>query len=1175
MNAEMSVKPGDEILEKDQESEVQKTPEVVDSDDDEDDAKAENFENYQGTGRTVTLQMLLAAKMLEPGKSTMTIEYLGQKFVGDLLADGKIKSQETETIFCSPSAWAMHCKRIINPEKKSGCGWASVKYKGKKLDAYKAQWLRKCQLHKESTPSDDEIDGEPDKKEMSPVAIVKRVVLPHNTVSNRNVVHDANTLVESVSFASLNKIQPFLVSISTSSVLLMDFHCHLTKTEVCGYLGGSWDVNSHTLSITHAYPCRNSRHDRETAAQAELEIQRAMLKNGLTLVGWYHSHPRCAAQPTLRDCDAQLEYQIKMRGASEATYSPCIGLICAPYSPDNPTQESSIMAFWIVPPPENRIMEYGRPMLMTYSVTQDNELSKQIIDEMKACVAYYKKFKFDMVDFDAQFNEDTTYIEKLKVTLYSKFPRKQNDHEFWNFVREELGMEPESEFTPPRWASSPQPEPEPKEVTDEAGQDLTNKSESKQSKEDKLLIRTLQEQLSLPSGLNMNPSPISSTLLPNVTNSMSSNNSIQTSSSSPRDSPITIPSNSASPAKFVRASPSPVKSDTSSTRTRNSPAPSPHKYSVDRTDLTRSSPSANLHKYEQSLLPSTSTPSTQASLSDFYSANFSTLAKNLSNYSPSDYAMLFNSKDYGLSSLNQLAVSSAMTNTSSSNSSNKQQQSQSSSSSSAATATANNMKDFLAQLEKTTELSYLMQSQYNYPGISGASSKSSNDYHPPKSSTKHEKSKSSRSSSAQQQQQQQRQMEEDYKRDASNISEFMRSQEYASLLMEQAEALSKSYQLPEIPKKSKKSQQQQQHQQQHGPSAADLTSLLQASPKIHELNSLFQSGKQSSDLTSLLQQQLSAASSSASSSQKKNQSQQPDYSSLFAHSKMADLQSLMAGQSERDRHMTPSAADLSALFGSALGGKSSVDMLGSLLQSNKASDLSSLLFSQANAAELSNLFSQAVSSSSAKTAANTAAYYTQAAIDKAQQDMAALYQQHGKYSSIPDPLSKSTLAANNMFMNPSAVYAKMQQEALSAMIMKPPKVSSSSSTSSSKSREASASPALDKSHKNRDSPASLNKYNFSAADLAISAVSNVPNAMSSPIIPSTDHARKLNEFSQMDISMSEASQLESRLKKRMEFSSIADLVSTPSKMQKLEELANMHMQESESESAALNLSSND
>lgn len=55
---------------------------------------------------------------------------------------------------------------------------------------------------------------------------------------------DPNTLVESVSFASQNKLQPFMVSITTSSVLLMDFHCHLTKQEVCGYLGGSWDNNT-------------------------------------------------------------------------------------------------------------------------------------------------------------------------------------------------------------------------------------------------------------------------------------------------------------------------------------------------------------------------------------------------------------------------------------------------------------------------------------------------------------------------------------------------------------------------------------------------------------------------------------------------------------------------------------------------------------------------------------------------------------------------------------------------------------------------------------------------------------------------------------------------------------------------------------------------------------------
>lgn len=102
--------------------------------------------------------MLLAANILKPEKSSMSIEYLGQKFMGDLLADGKIKSHETETIFCSPSAWAIHCKRIINPDKKSGCGWASVKYKGKKLDFYKQAYLRKCQLQKECSPSDGKVE---------------------------------------------------------------------------------------------------------------------------------------------------------------------------------------------------------------------------------------------------------------------------------------------------------------------------------------------------------------------------------------------------------------------------------------------------------------------------------------------------------------------------------------------------------------------------------------------------------------------------------------------------------------------------------------------------------------------------------------------------------------------------------------------------------------------------------------------------------------------------------------------------------------------------------------------------------------------------------------------------------------------------------------------------------
>lgn len=80
----------------------------------------------------------------------------GKKFLGDLLPDGKITWQETGQVFNSPSAWATYCKKLVNPAKKSGCGWASVKYKGQKLDQYKAAWLKK---HQPNAPAAEEVSG--------------------------------------------------------------------------------------------------------------------------------------------------------------------------------------------------------------------------------------------------------------------------------------------------------------------------------------------------------------------------------------------------------------------------------------------------------------------------------------------------------------------------------------------------------------------------------------------------------------------------------------------------------------------------------------------------------------------------------------------------------------------------------------------------------------------------------------------------------------------------------------------------------------------------------------------------------------------------------------------------------------------------------------------------------
>ncbi|KAL1402379.1 hypothetical protein pipiens_000963, partial [Culex pipiens pipiens] len=186
-------------------------------------------------------------------------------------------------------------------------------------------------------------------------------------------------------------------------------------------------------------------------------------------------------------------------------------------------------------------------------------------------------------------------------------------------------------------------------------------------------------------------------------------------------------------------------------------------------------------------------------------------------------------------------------------------------------------------------------------------------------------------------------------------------------------------------------------------------------------------------------------------------------------------------------------------------------------------------------------------------------------------EMSALFQSD-KFE-IPDPLAKATLEANNMYLAPSASLLKLQQEAFNSMMMKPPKSSSSSTSSSSKietpppivaSPGARSTPTKSA---NRDSPSltGSSKYNFSAVDLA---VSSVPLAASSPLGGGggssgggvADLSRKTPQTPEPSIpppstppvASASQQQILPPYKKRMEFSSIADLVAAPpSKMPKM------------------------
>ncbi|XP_021100561.1 MPN domain-containing protein isoform X3 [Heterocephalus glaber] len=332
------------------------------------------------TRRAVTLRVLLKDALLEPGSGVLSIYYLGKKFIGDLQPDGRIVWQETGQVFNSPSAWATHCKKLVNPAKKSGCGWASVKYKGQKLDKYKAAWLRRHQLHMPTAAADESPASEAEEEELlmeeeeeEVLAGVSsedksrrplgkgatetahpeapppgkraeskiRVPVRYCMLGSRDSARSPHTLVEVTSFAAINKFQPFNVAVSSNVLFLLDFHSHLTRSEVVGYLGGRWDINSQT-----------------------------------------------------------------------------------PYYAGNPGPESKIAPFWVMPPPEQRPSDYGIPMDVDMACVQDTFLTNDILHEMMLLVDFYKGAP-DLVRFQEAWSLEHSYLDKLKISLASRTPKDQ------------------------------------------------------------------------------------------------------------------------------------------------------------------------------------------------------------------------------------------------------------------------------------------------------------------------------------------------------------------------------------------------------------------------------------------------------------------------------------------------------------------------------------------------------------------------------------------------------------------------------------------------------------------------------------------------------------------------------------------------------------------------------
>lgn len=110
----------------------------------------------------------------------------------------------------------------------------------------------------------------------------------------------------------------------------MDLHAHTSLTEVMGLVGGIWNEQSKQLIITRYEPCRNvapSSTHCDMCPISQAKAANSLHEENLQILGWFHSHPTFAPEPSQQDLDTQLSVQQWI-----GNNKPCIGIILSPFS---------------------------------------------------------------------------------------------------------------------------------------------------------------------------------------------------------------------------------------------------------------------------------------------------------------------------------------------------------------------------------------------------------------------------------------------------------------------------------------------------------------------------------------------------------------------------------------------------------------------------------------------------------------------------------------------------------------------------------------------------------------------------------------------------------------------------------------------------------------------------
>jgi proteasome lid subunit RPN8/RPN11 len=303
--------------------------------------------------------------------------------------------------------------------------------------------------------------------------------LPRSRQSGKaGVSGSPNTCLAAEGTSGLDQIEPLLASDERAraapySVLLhpcaqalLQIHAHLAQTEVIGYLGGividSSDGHSaclddpgrssrSTVFVLEAFPAkcvpprvlartgRNAYSEVEMDPESDVEIRMRIVEKGMSIVGWYHSHPFFSTDPSEVDVENQLNYQTLLFQGS-----PYVAVICSPFWEELPDAKAKLDMFYVqgdnslpvrvrfassstLPPPDNpgsysfyERSERGRghsPGGSIASEVASHQLAS-LENEAMNLVSYYSNYA-KRIDLLRSWRGSVTYLEKLRHSLCS------------------------------------------------------------------------------------------------------------------------------------------------------------------------------------------------------------------------------------------------------------------------------------------------------------------------------------------------------------------------------------------------------------------------------------------------------------------------------------------------------------------------------------------------------------------------------------------------------------------------------------------------------------------------------------------------------------------------------------------------------------------------------------